>query len=144
MSTCASQVLVQGPQCNVIEVITAGPQGLPGPSIGFSLSVSDTPSGMINDYAPTGYVPGVTNKLCLTPSAALTLTGIVAPTTDGFPLYLLNLSATFSISFSHETGSVVTNQFMCPSGVSLVLTPLTGAILVYDFTSGFWTFGGVG
>lgn len=154
MSTCASQVLVQGPQCNVIEIITAGPQGATGPAgvagptgpvFSFGSSVSDTPSGTVNDYAPPGYVAGTTNKLVLLPGAPLTLDGIAAPTSDGFLLYLFNLSPSNSITFANQNGgSLPANQFLCPSASPWVLTPYTGTILIYELSVGIWTFGGVG
>jgi hypothetical protein len=214
--SCATQVLVQGPQCTVIEVVTAGPQGptgplgnvgptgpsLPGPTgptgapngptgptgpaggptgpagppggptgptgagptgpTGFgptgptgsgptgptgsgptgptgpattptySSSVSATPTGTNNNYAPSGYTAGTTTRLLLTPSAATTLTGLGSATIDGFVIYIYNLSATYSITFTHQGGgSSAGNQFNLQNGTSVVLQPYSGSFFMW-------------
>jgi hypothetical protein len=220
MSTCATQVLVEGPQCTVIEVVTAGPQGPTGPqgnpgptgpsggagptgptgtgatgpagTIGppgptgpasgptgptgasggptgptgagptgptgagptgptgagssgptgptgasggagqFNSSVSAAPSGTVNNYAPSGYTAGTTNRLLLTPSAATTLTGLTSAASDGFVVFIYNDSATFSITFNHQSGSSSAgNQFNLPNATAVVLQPYSGSFFMW-------------
>lgn len=110
----------------------------------FGTSITAALASSQNDYGPLGYVPGITNRLKLTPpTGGATLTGLLAPalpTFDGVQLLIRNQSTTGDqIVFTHESGSSQTlNQFWCPNGVSAKLPAGAGVILIYD--SGLWTF----
>jgi hypothetical protein len=113
--------------------------GAPQPMV-----VSDAPATSQNNYSPTGYVPGVTAQLILTPSAALSITGINAPATAA-DLYVYNASMTYSITFPHESGSSSAgNQFVGQNAAAMVLQPFSGAHLrlIPNLISStaYWTF----
>jgi hypothetical protein len=86
----------------------------------------------VNNYSPTGYTGGTTNRLILTPSAATTLTGLVTAASDGFVVYIYNDSATFSITFNHQSGSSSAgNQFNLPNATAVVLQPYSGSFFMW-------------
>lgn len=105
----------------------------------FTNSVTATLAASQNDYSPTGYVAGTTNRMLLAAaSGGSTITGLGAAT-DGWTVYVRNTSATDNITFAHLSGSsTAANQFSCPQGVSAILAPLTGLLLTY--VSNVWTF----
>jgi hypothetical protein len=105
----------------------------------FAFSISATLAASQNNYAPTGYVAGTTNRLLLAAaSGGSTITGLAA-SSDGCAIYVRNTSATNTITFSHLSGSSTsTNQFSCPQAQSALLAPLSGVLLVY--VSNIWTF----
>lgn len=98
----------------------------------FNISVTASPGASQDNYAPTGYVAGTTNRLLLAANAGgTTLTGLLAAT-DGWSVYVRNTSATDTITFAHLSGSSsAANQFSCPQGVNAALQPLTGSLLIY-------------
>lgn len=102
-----------------------------GSAPSFRSSVTDaSPGASANNYSPTGYSGGVTNRLLIN-AAPTTLTGLVAAT-DGWTLYCRNISTTNALTFAHLSGSSsAANQFSCPQGVAATLAPLTGAFLIY-------------
>ena len=107
-----------------------------------SLSAS-LATGTLNDLGRTtfvGYISGSTNRLILTPAVGgTTITGIDASgCSDGFSLLLVNNSATDSVSISHQTGSLVGNQFTAPQGATYTLLPLTAVRVVYVVSK--WVF----
>jgi hypothetical protein len=102
-------------------------------------SVSGTPSANI-DYGaspPSGYVAGVTNRLILTPSANLSVLGLLSAP-DGWAVLIKNASATYSITFPHHGAGTSTNQFDNASAASVVLPPLGAALANYVVNE--WTF----
>ena len=105
----------------------------------FASSITATLAASQNNYSPTGYVGGTTNRMLLAAaSGGSTITGLVAGT-DGWAVYVRNTSTTDNITFAHLSGSsTATNQFSCPQGVSAILAPLTGLILTY--VTNVWTF----
>jgi hypothetical protein len=125
-----------GTAWNLYPLGTSGGGGGTAPS--FTNSVTDaSPGASANNYSPTGYSGGVTNRL-LVNAAPTTLTGLVAAT-DGWALYLRNTSTTNVLTLAHLSGSSsAANQFSCPQGVNATLAPLTGAQLIY--VTNVWTF----
>ena len=116
-----------------------GPTGPAGPALA---SVTATVPTTANNYAPTGYTGGTTNRLLLTPSVGgSTITGLSASgVPDNWEVYVYNPSATLTLSFSHLSGSSAASaQFSCPQGSTLQLAPLTGLLLRY-ISSICWTF----
>lgn len=100
----------------------------------FSAVVTDaSPGTSANNYSPTSYAGGTTNRLKITAAAGgTTLTGLAAAV-DGWQIIIRNMSTTDVINFSHLSGSSTSaNQFSCPQGVTAVLQPLTATILLYD------------
>jgi len=106
----------------------------------FKSSVTDAaPGASDNNYSPTGYVGGTTNRLLVTAaSGGTTLTGLVAAT-DGWNVYIRNMSTTDNITLAHlSASSTAANRFSCPQGVNAIIAPLTGTLLVY--VTNVWMF----
>jgi hypothetical protein len=101
-------------------------------SSGSAVSVSGTLGSSVNDYAPAGYVGGISNRLLLTPaSGGSVMTGLGAAP-DHFLMTLVNQSATDSVSFTHlDPASQAANQFSCPGGLVATLAPLAVSLLRY-------------
>lgn len=98
----------------------------------FASSVTATLAASQNNYSPTGYVGGTTNRMLLAAaSGGSTITGLVAAT-DGWTLYMVNTSTTDSITLTHlSASSSAGNKFSCPQGVSAILAPLASTLLTY-------------
>lgn len=116
-----------------------GPTGPAGPALA---SVSAAPATSQNNYSPTGYVAGTTNRLLLTPSAAVTITGLVASgVPDNWTVLIFNASTTQTVTFANLSGSSTTaNQFACPQGVAASLGPQTGVNIHYVSSLDYWVF----
>lgn len=168
MSTCETQVLTSATDCNVIEVVTAGPQGPTGP-IGnpgptgpfggptgpagptgpstvpaFDNEISaNLPSGNQDNFSPFGYVPGFTNAMALTPTdGTSTLLGIAAAgVQNGFTLLLRNPSMTIPWKIVSGSSSTAANTFINPNNATIVVPPLYQIEFVY-FTGIGWAASG--
>ena len=111
--------------------------GSPG---NYLIAVTDnSPASSVNNYNPTGYVAGVTNRLVITPaSGGTTFTGLLAAT-NGFLLMISNASTTDVINFAFDSSSsLAANQFQAPQGVTAVLQPLANVIVYYNGSN--WLF----
>ena len=120
----------------------AGPTGPTGPAGTFLSSLSVILATTQNNYSPTNFSPGNTNRLIFTvPSGGSTITGLMAAP-DGAAIYLYNTSATDQVIFPHlSASSQPGNQFSCPQGVTAFLLPLSGVTIRYvDTTVNCWTF----
>ena len=128
---------------NVLEVV-GGVLQVNGSAVAgtplLATSVSATLSTSHNNYAPTGYVAGTTNRLRLTAAAGgSSLTGLGAAG-DGFSLLVCNESSTDIITFAHlSSSSLAANRFACANAVDADLMPLACAMLVY--VNNQWRFG---
>jgi len=118
-----------------VPIATAG-------GIAFTSAVADTPGTDQNDYAPTGWVGGVTNVLKLTPSANINITGILATgVPDGWIVAIDNNSTTFIVDFTDgDAGSAAANQMACPGQVTNTLGPRASTLIRRDATLGKWRF----
>lgn len=99
----------------------------------YNSSVSATLAASQNDYSPSGYLGGTTNRLLLTAaSGGSTITGLNATgVPDGWPLLIVNQSTTDPISFAHLSGSSASgNKFSCANGSSALLSPLAAAFAI--------------
>ena len=107
-----------------------GPTGPPG-SVGVS-SVTATVATSVNNFAPSGYVPGQTTRLILTPaSGGATITGLLAAP-DGWEVDIINASTTDYLEFSNQSSSSLTaNQFVCPGGNPTIVGTSAAAIIKY-------------
>lgn len=89
-----------------------------------------------DDYNPAG----LTDKTAVIRQAAsanISLTGLIAPTTDKL-LYLINISAANTITLSNQdAGSAAANRFLIAGG-DLILQPNASATLFYDTASSAW------
>jgi hypothetical protein len=106
------------------------------------VSVSATLPSSANNYAPSGYIGGSTNRLLLTPfGGGSTLTGLSSSmVTDNWEVFIYNQSATDVIDFLHlSASSTAANRFSCPQGQTAQLASLTGVLLRY-ITSVGWVF----
>lgn len=105
-----------------------------GGGSGGSFSNSITPAQMVatvDDYAPTGYVAGTTNRMLLTPaSGGTTLNGLLAAP-DGWAVLLVNTSGADSILVGHLASDTAVNEFNCSEGQSQLIGPLSSALVVY-------------
>lgn len=103
-----------------------------GGAVAFTSTVTATLAASQNNYAPTGYTAGTTNRLLLAAaSGGSTITGLLAAT-DGWALLIRNTSTTDNITFPHLSGSsTATNQFSCQNGSSATLEPLASTLAVY-------------
>jgi hypothetical protein len=101
--------------------------------------VTVTVASSVNNYSPTGYAAGVTNRLLLTAaSGGSTITGLVAAT-DGWQIVIINQSATSALTFANQSASsTATNQFLCPNASSQIIAPLAGAII--EYVGSIWMF----
>ena len=97
------------------------------------------PSGVTDNYAPAGYVPGTTNVLILTPTDATSiLSGLVASgVVNGFSLFIWNASATLSLRFNNKASGTPANTFACPGAGVVTLLPFDKVLLLY--IGGQWT-----
>ncbi len=125
----------------------AGPTGPTGPLGTFLFSqqvIATVPTGVNDNYAPSGYVSATTNCLILTPTDATSaLAGLVATgIPNGYALTLWNASDTTALILQNETSSTSANQFVCPGDANAYLQPLDKVQLVY--LSGQWVVGPVG
>jgi hypothetical protein len=106
----------------------------------FKSSVTDAaPGASDNNYSPTGYVGGTTNRLLVTAaSGGTTLTGLVAAT-DGWNVYIRNMSTTDNITLAHLSAHrppLIAFRARRASMPSLRLW--TGTLLVY--VTNVWMF----
>jgi len=111
----------------------SGPTGPTGPAGSVSVkSVTATVATSVNNFAPAGYVAGVTTRLILTPaSGGATITGLLAAP-DGWEIDIINASTTDFLQFPNQSSSsLVANQFVCSEGNAVFLLPSTGAIAKY-------------
>jgi hypothetical protein len=125
----------------------AGPTGPTGPIAPFifnSQVTATVPSGTSDNYAPSGYVPGSTNCLILTPTDGTSaLSGLDATgVPNGYTLVLWNSSSTIALTLNSEASATVANQFVCPAGQNSYIATLDKVILIY--LSGEWIVGPVG
>jgi hypothetical protein len=168
MSTCETQVFVSNTECNVIEVVTAGPQGPTGP-IGnpgitgptgpgggatgptgppgssaapvYGAQISaNVPSGNTDSFSPFGYTGGTTNGLLLNPlDSTSTLLGLSSSgVPNGYTLLMVNESATLLVAFQSQSSSITSSQFNCPGNFEYALAPLASVIVVYVAGQGWF------
>lgn len=99
------------------------------------VSVSATLASSQNDYAPTGYVGGTTNRLLLT-STVSTITGLGAAT-DGFALDIVNVGGGV-ITFKHNSSSsTAANRFFTPNSSDATL-PNNGVVTLKYVTNAWY------
>jgi hypothetical protein len=114
------------------------PSNIPtGWKFGDSATAYVTPgSGTVNNYNP-GAIDSV-SILEMAPTAALTLTGMVAPQLGWRLIAMFNYSA-YSITLKNENASSSSaNRFNLPGGVDLVIRADGIVLLLYQFTSSRW------
>jgi hypothetical protein len=116
-----------------------GSPGGGGNSVGiFSSQIIASVSGTVDDYAPLGISPGISNLWLMTAaSSPTTINGIAtAGMATGFAFLFLNQSATNSFAFAHlASTSLPQDQFTCPEGVTAILSPLAATIIVFNGTN---------
>ena len=96
-----------------------------------------TLSSSQNNYSPTGLATA--NVIRLTASAAVNITGIAAPATNGQRLTLQNADPAggFNITLTaNDANSTAPNRFLFPHPVGL--QPLQSITVVYDSGAGGW------
>lgn len=82
-----------------------------------------------NDWAPTGIATCSTIRM--SSSAAISLTGILAPAVDGTILVLENVSDTYAITLSPSSASsAAANRFLIPKPI--IVGPNSSVVLKYD------------
>jgi hypothetical protein len=106
-----------------------------------SSSVAATLATTQNNYAPTGWGPGINRLRLAAASGGSTITGLSATGFgDGNVVLLRNTSTADSITLSHLSGSSsAANQFSLSGAASLVIPKLANCFLVYDGPSSVWT-----
>ena len=123
-----------GAEISVIEQVGVSSQTTAAAIANFVNSVSATVAASVNNYSPTSYAGGTTNRLILTPNAGgSTITGLSASgVPDGWQITIYNPSTTDSINFSNlSASSSAGNKFACPGGVTAVLSPQNAVTLKY-------------
>lgn len=97
---------------------------------------SSSPSGAVNDYAlvDVNTQPG----LRLDAGAATVISGLAISQVSGSTAVIHNVSATNSITLTHDTLSTAANRFYLPDNASVVIRPNGSAIFRYDGTSSRW------
>lgn len=120
---------------NSITVYAAKLQDIPV-TLGPFLGIAPTPSagvspgsGTVSDYDPG--VPGLV-MWRMQPSAALSLTGIVAPASPAERVIFLMNYSNFAITLKHDVTSTAANRFYCPGGVDFSLATYGTVILFYN------------
>jgi len=106
-------------------------------------SVTATVPSSVNNYSPSGYTVGVTNRLVLTPaSGGSTITGLSAGgVPDGWQVTVVNASASDSVTFANQSGSSTTaNQFFCPGAGNAVLGVQYSVVIEYVASLNAWVF----
>jgi hypothetical protein len=106
---------------------------------GFELPLDISPANLTantDDWTPPSY-DATTQVIRASMNASLWVTGL-AGGTDGRVILLLNVSATLPFLLGHDTASTAANRFLCPNGLNLELSPLSGAWLIYDSTTSRW------
>lgn len=105
-------------------------------------SVSDVaPGALVNDYAPSGYIGGTTNRLLLTAAVGGTVVNglSAAGVPDGLTILISNISSTDPLSFPHlAIGSLAANQFSNQNAETVQIPPLGAARVTY--VSSKWVF----
>lgn len=82
-----------------------------------------------NDWAPTGVATASTIRM--SSSAAINLTGILAPAVDGTIMVLENVGDTYAITLSpSSTSSAAANRFLIPKPI--IVGPNSSVVLKYD------------
>jgi hypothetical protein len=119
-----------------------GPTGPTGPAGLVSLSsVTATVASSVNNYAPSGYVVGTTNRLILTPaSGGSTITGLLATgVPDNWSILIVNASSANTLYFPHLSGSSASaNQFSNANAAEWAIPPLGTARI--NYVVGQWSF----
>ncbi len=104
-------------------------------TISVSLSASQ------NNYAPTNWGAWI-NRLQITPTAAINLTGLLSTGfADGSMVLLENRDSTLTYNLTlvyASSSSSGANQFLLPGGVNYALIPYQKVLLTYDATSHTW------
>jgi hypothetical protein len=124
-----------GSTANAVDLTTtqvAAMLGLSGSAPVFTVSVTASPTTSVNNYSPSGYAGGTTNRLLLAAaSGGSTITGLAAAT-DGWTVLIRNTSTTDILIFPHLSGSSTsTNQFSNMNAGTMNIAPLGAALLVY-------------
>lgn len=94
-------------------------------------------SGSQNNYSPSGIATA--NVVRLTSSAAVNITGLLAPATNGQRVTIQNINAVggFNITLTaNDTNSTAANRFLLPHPIGL--QPFQSVPIIYDATSGGW------
>lgn len=82
-----------------------------------------------NDWSPTGI--GTASVIRASASAAVTVTGLLAPAADGAIIFLQNVGTTYSITLANASASsAAANRFAI--GRNIALRPGQGIVLMYD------------
>ena len=103
--------------------------GTSGGSAGGSVSVTLAISQ--DDLNPSGYVPGVTTRIIMTPaSGGSAVLGLLAAP-DKTSILIVNASATDSITFPYHGSDTATNQFSTQNAGTQTIEPLAAAIISY-------------
>lgn len=94
-------------------------------------------SGTVNNYDPGDDSYAL---LQLAPSAALSLTGLVAPTGDGWRQKYIHNRSAFAITLKNENaGSTAANRFTGPGAADYVVGAGASVQLLYNPTDDRWT-----
>lgn len=118
-----------------------GPQGPTGPAGPAPSTVSAGLLTTVNDYSPSGYVPGVTNRMFLSAATGGStingLNGISGGTaSDGWQVLIVNTNASYSISFAYQAaGSAAGNRLFTAGGATVTIGPLSTATFEYVYGS---------
>lgn len=84
------------------------------------------------------YNPGYFDKLYITSSANISITGIEAGLIDGEERTIIN-SGLNDVTLPHESGSsLAANRFTCQGSADIVLKPGFTARIICDLTAGRW------
>ena len=129
----------------------AGPTGSTGPTgpTG-AIAAPSTASGNLatsqNNFSPSGYTAGVTNRMFFVPPAGgATITGLngITPSAapDGWIVLFVNSSTTDTVTFPYNSASSSAgNTFFTPGGTTFTLPPFCNVTLqyVYGSPNAFW------
>jgi hypothetical protein len=113
------------------------PTGFTPTGTTYSLPTGTTPTTATIATSQNNYALPATSWLQVTTTAAISITGIVAPSTNYFQFVTNN--GPFTLTLPHNSGSSTAgNRFDNPGGSSFLILPGQTALLFYDLPSAAW------
>ena len=109
--------------------------------VAYSTAIAATLTGGSTDWGaspPAGFSSDVTNQIAVTLSADSILDGLLAATTSGFSVLIINLSAVYYIEFAHQSASLAANQFNCQNASPSTIGPFGSATASWVPTQGWF------
>jgi|CXWL01.1.fsa_nt_gi hypothetical protein len=143
-SDLGSVLLIAGNLETYASVLILDLTSLQGPAgdRGAQGSISATPSGALTlaNGANADVVIGTNQKHRITgPSGAFSVSGFVAPSNDGYVLFVYNPTAQ-TMTLTNDATSTAANRILTMTGSDVALTGPSMVMLIYDTTDARWLY----